>query len=504
MPNEALTSQLAEFDIWITPSLGEISDTDKFKDELSLVTLAFDTIGRATNNFDSIDRCQPRAIAETLSEILQPKSKDERERILFSLASALFAVTGKSDNNFKCQFPLFLRDEANWSSFPVPRRKNGQIEFRDAELPRTLTSERLMSIVSQINNASVEANLLNQFLAFVLRDQNAVNQFWALGHSYFALKEIGRAKDLLAPIVTFKVRGSVMASGGHEPERMLREVMDEWGLMPDVDFNTADVVVVDADRDPEAKTRAYDFVLPYRTSGWGDGWNNRLFIQCQFYAGDSGSVSHKNVDQTRSSRDSISRFVENPTFVEYVDGAGYFSSLNGDLKRLLSYQDTHGLVQIRSAPIRLRCYFQKIGFIPPIKIEESVALGMSDLSQLKNLMIEEGYSETEIDRAITRSIEAGHLAESGDGILISDRRKEIVRRYLLLNIAANNSSEVPSSRLAGKVLLPGYGAFYGISMDHLAKVSIGCCPIFRDSYASSSSFLSDLRWLSEKGYILGR
>lgn len=503
-PNEDLASQLSEFDIWITPSLGEISDTDKFKDELNLVAFAFDTIGHATNHFDSIDRCQPPKIAETLAEILHPKTKEERERILYSLASALFAVTGKSDNNFKCQFPLFLRDEVNWRSFPVPHHNNGQIEAKGTQLPRSLTSERLMTIISQIDDPAIEASLLNQFLAFLLRDQNAVNQFWALGHSYFALKEIGRAKDLLAQIVIFKVRGSVMASGGHEPERILRELLEEWGLTPEIDFNTADVVVVVADRDPEAKTRAYDFVLPFRTPGWTDGWNNRLFIQCQFYAGDSGSVSHKNVDQTRSSRDSIQQFVDNPTFVEYVDGAGYFSSLNGDLKRLLSYQDTHGLVQIRSAPVRLRCYFQKIGFIPPIKIEESIALGTLTLRKLKNLLKAEGYHKNEIDRAIHRSIEAGHVIESEDGILISDERKDVVRRYLLLNIAANNSSEVRSDRLAGKILLPGYGAFFGISMDQLADASIKCCPVFKDAYGKSPSFLADLRWLSEKGYILGR
>jgi len=157
-----------------------------------------------------------------------------------------------------------------------------------------------------------------------------------------------------------------MASGGHEPERMLRELLQEWGLKPDIDFNTSDVVIVDSNHDLDAKTRAYDFVIPYKTPGWSEGnWNNRLFIQCQFYAGDSGSVSHKNVDQTRNSRDSISRFVISPLFIEYVDGAGYFSALNGDLKRLLSYKDTHGLIQIKTAPIRLRCYFEKIGFIPP-------------------------------------------------------------------------------------------------------------------------------------------
>ena len=45
------------------------------------------------------------------------------------------------------------------------------------------------------------------------------------------------------------------------------------------------------------KSRAYDFVLPFKTAGWKPS----LFVQSQFYAGDSGSVSHKNVDQTSTS-----------------------------------------------------------------------------------------------------------------------------------------------------------------------------------------------------------
>ena len=50
----------------------------------------------------------------------------------------------------------------------------------------------------------------------------------------------------MAPIVIFKVRGSVVASGGHEPERILRELMTHWGMREGIDFNTADVVVLEA------------------------------------------------------------------------------------------------------------------------------------------------------------------------------------------------------------------------------------------------------------------
>jgi hypothetical protein len=79
----------------------------------------------------------------------------------------------------------------------------------------------------------------------------------------------------------------------------------------------------EAQSDGATKTRAYDFILPYKT----EGWEPKLFVQCQFYAGDSGSVSHKVVDQTRSSRPLTLVDYPNARFVEYLDGAGYYASL---------------------------------------------------------------------------------------------------------------------------------------------------------------------------------
>lgn len=55
-PNDFTQSQLEEFDVWITPSLGEIVDTDRFKEEMALVSDAFETLGRATSEFESEER----------------------------------------------------------------------------------------------------------------------------------------------------------------------------------------------------------------------------------------------------------------------------------------------------------------------------------------------------------------------------------------------------------------------------------------------------------------
>lgn len=493
--------ELAEFDIWITPSLGEIQDTDRFKDELELVSHAFEILRESTENFKSPSQCTPHRISETIVRQLSHVGKDKKERLLTALASILFLVTGKSDNNFKCQFPLYLRDVAKWDKLPCIRKRKGKIFIGDRSLPRTMKSEDYMLLISQIQDAAVASRLLERMLAFLLRDRKAVDQLWSIGYSYCALKSFGKSRDLLAPLVVFKVRGSVMASGGHEPEAILRTRLEEWGLQADVDFNLSDVVV-GARESNDAKTRAFDFVLPYRTSGWDGDWRRRLFIQCQFYAGDSGSVSHKNVDQTRSSRDLVRREIDDARFVEYVDGAGYFSSLNGDLRRLLSFEDTETFFQIRSAPIRLRRELQKLGFLTILDVEHAIAATCGD--DVPRVLEKWGFHRSDINRAIRNALDRKLITDGRGGKLeISAERRDISRRYALLDIVAIHGSKVDAESAAGKLLVPGYGPFYGIEMDKLAAVAIPEVPYFGPEINRSTVLLSDLRWLSENGFVLG-
>ena len=46
---------LLEFDDWVTPSLGEIKDTDKFTEELLAICKAIELVGFHTKNFESIE-----------------------------------------------------------------------------------------------------------------------------------------------------------------------------------------------------------------------------------------------------------------------------------------------------------------------------------------------------------------------------------------------------------------------------------------------------------------
>jgi hypothetical protein len=506
VPARDLHRDLKEFDIWITPSLGDITDTEMFRRELARITRIFEDLGQATSNFQDEKHCRPAAIAETFARLAKGRAEAERAEIFKSLASTLYLVTGKSDNNSKCQFPLFLRDEARWSTLPPMPRQRGRSAVEQSPLPRTIKSDDFMDLVAAMENAADESRLLEQFVAFLLKGDDAVRQFWSLGFSYFTLKHLGRGyeRNLLAPIVIFKVRGSVSASGGHKPEAILRGYLETWGLVAGKDFNLADVIV-DADgRARNAKTRAYDFVLPYRTPGWAPPYHRRIMLQSQFYAGDSGSVSHKNVDQTATSRDRVLQQFVDIRFVEYVDGAGYFSSLNSDLRRLLSMGTTHSFIQIRSAPIRLRREMQAIGFATPLEVEHALVRSSGKVADVRSAIAAQGYSHEEVRRAVDRAISEGVIVKQGTRLRLRDDRRAIVRQYLLLDVAAINGRDIQPGTAASpaSVLVPGYGAFHGMEMDELVNVAVSEAGSLRDDISHSQTFTADIKALSQRGHIM--
>ena len=180
---------------------------------------------------------------------------------------------------------------------------------------------------------------------------------------------MGNADALISSIVIFQSRGSITATQGHIPETILRKYMTEWGLSAGTDFNTQDVevgeILGDLPVDNKLKKRKYDFIVPFQSRRTGA----KVFIQSQFYAGDSGSVSHKVVDQTDSTREVTLQKYPDAVFIEYLDGAGYFSSLNGDLRKMLAKPTTKDFIQIRTAPLKLRRALQGILFLTPLEIE---------------------------------------------------------------------------------------------------------------------------------------
>src|SRR5262249_40533107 len=207
-------------------------------------------------------------------------------------------------------------------------------------------------------------------------------------------------------------------------------------------FNASDVKLNDELNIPEEtalegepgrreKTRAYDFALPYKVAGWP----KKILIQSQYYAGDSGSVSHKTVDQATASRqEARKKLATGGRFLEYLDAAGFFASLNPALRSPLDKPDTAGIVQIRSMPMRLRRELQLVGFLTPIEIEHAILIAGPNRKRVVALLATDGYAATEVERCIVGAVRRGFLAQPSKGQLgIDPARRELVRRYFVLD-----------------------------------------------------------------------
>lgn len=45
----SLSEKMSEFDIWVTPTLGEIRDTPQFRENLDTLKFGFDSLSQITN-----------------------------------------------------------------------------------------------------------------------------------------------------------------------------------------------------------------------------------------------------------------------------------------------------------------------------------------------------------------------------------------------------------------------------------------------------------------------
>ena len=313
-------------------------------------------------------------------------------------------------------------------------------------------------------------------------------------------------KYLLNSCTIFKVRGSVSASGGHITEDLLREKLTRIGLRPHSDFNVNDVTIGEEelveDGKRKKKTRAYDFILPYNIDGWKP--KPKLFIQSQFYAGDSGSVSHKVVDQTQSSRAFTLKKYPSARFLYFFVGAGYYASLRGDLAHMLSFENTASFFQVKSILIRLRRELQNIEFLTPIEFEHSILTSNDGLKRSVFSALEsDGYPIDEIKRIASVCVKLGYVIENEDKFEIAASRIEIARRLLILDVAANHSYKITDSQRNSMkyLLIPGYGANQAILESDLTHIA---CSICKQISITAPIFSGDIEWLLDEGVVKRR
>ncbi|MBA5603212.1 hypothetical protein H1224_19365 [Pectobacterium aroidearum] len=534
--NLEISEQLAEFDQWLTAKLDRIKDSDKFNSEINSLCECIQSISHYLDNFSNYQICSIdnlcNAVINTSNTLVTGESfiQDEQRVAEFyeSFFNLLFLTTGATDNNLKNHFLIKLKNNNIKPFIPKRGTQKKSIEFQLNRIPSTTKSDFIAKSLASCFVGSHDKYikmvktepffdleiylriLLKEYSNLILEDNEETLQFWAICRSYMELNklstELPLGKFLLNSCTIFKIRGSVSASGGHITEDILREKLTKMGLRPNSDFNVNDVTIgeeeIIEDGRRKNKTRAYDFILPYRIDGWEP--KPKLFIQSQFYAGDSGSISHKVVDQTQSSRSFTIKKYPSAKFVEYLDGAGYYASLRGDLSHMLSFDNTASFFQVKSILIRLRRELQNIYFLTPIEFEHSILTSDDGLKDVVfNTLETDGYPIQEINRIASVCIELGYVIENGDRIEIAPSRVDIARRLLILDIAANNAYKITDTQKDSLkyLLVPGYGANHAILESELTRLVCSTC---KQCSITAPIFSDDIEWLLDEGVFKRR
>lgn len=485
--------KLSEFDRWITPSLGDIKDSIEFRNILAALEDGFESLYNYTNGFSSLEMCSPCYIAEKIT--LSISQIDDIMSHLANVFNAILLSTGKTDNNLKCQYPIVLHHQ--YEGGEIPAYKNGKLI--QTKIPRDFSLDKVIKHFDSLSAyPDMLAPQLKSYLDLLLSDEQYVSQLYSLGISYHKLKENGQSLNLLASIAIFQSRGSITAKAGHEPERILRSYMADWGLKAGTDFNTDDIDVhkfLGIKKQKNEKSRKYDFIVPFHSKSEG----KKLFVQCQFYAGDSGSVSHKVVDQTDASRKQTLKLFPQAVFVEYLDGAGYFSSLNGDLKKMLAKKTTKSFIQVRTAPVKFRRELQEIEFLTPLEIEHAILAGNNNETALVEFLKEQGYEEGEISRCLDVCKQTNLLDFENDKYAIKEERRDIIIKYCLLDCIANYGHVANMKRERGVLYVPGFSNNWGMTQTELLGIFNKEFPLVE---LSAKDILEKIQWLMDKEFVI--
>lgn len=498
----SLDEKMSEFDMWVTPSLGEIRDTEQFKINLALLKTGFNYVFDITDGFASVECCSSSNMAKNVLSYIARMGQEEARQILESVCNVLLLATGKTDNNLKCQYPLMLRNILGISTYP---QRSGGGQWKSKALPRTLKMADVTKIIVSLSEKDDYQHLFaTSYFQLIISDEDYAKQLWCLGNAFAIQKKTGSEDSLLGSIVVFQSRGSITATQGHIPETILRTYMSDWGLSAGEDFNTQDVEIGDflgsISVDSQIKKRKYDFIIPFQSRINGA----KIFVQSQFYAGDSGSVSHKVVDQTDSTREVTLRKFPEAVFVEYLDGAGYFSSLNGDLRRMLAKETTKDFIQIRTAPLKLRRELQSIHFLTTLEIEHAILQTDGTLNSVSLLLTKDGYTEQEVEFAIKNAVARGDIVKQDSMLIICEKRLEIVRQYFLLDIIANFGEPVPAEHGSGFLFVAGYKTLWGMPQNRVISTALEKCPLLNTLWTSMETPFNDLQWLMDKGFVILR
>jgi hypothetical protein len=186
-------------------------------------------------------------------------------------------------------------------------------------------------------------------------------------------------------------------------------------------------------------------------------------------------------------------------FVEYLDGAGYFSSLNGDLKKMLAKKTTKAFIQVKTAPVKFRRELQEIDFLTPLEIEHAILSGNKTEAELVDSLLSQGYDKEEIFRSLDACKEANLLDINNDNYAIQEKRRDIIIKYCLLDCVANFGHSINVSKEKGILYVPGFSDSWGMSQTSLLEAFNREFP---DIELSARDILEKIEWLIENEFVI--
>lgn len=199
----------------------------------------------------------------------------------------------------------------------------------------------------------------------------------------------------------------------------------------------------------------------------------------------------------------MKQHASDPLFIEYVDGAGYYGSLNGDLKKLLYMPDTANFFQYRTSPIKLRQLLQSTGFLTPLELAHALSLSNMNSQMAIGQLEKEGCTLAEIKRVIEKSETMGLICISQAGVYFDPAFRITARRYMLLDGIANQATLVSQQTIQPIVILiPGYESQYGLSLSEIGTTVIPTLGYFANDWVDPAVLLSDIDFLASKKWIV--
>lgn len=78
-----LEEKMSEFDLWITPTLGEIRDTAQFLVNLTALKRGFDYLDSITNHFNSYVDCFAANLPRGFLELIDAKTSEEAKEMAY-------------------------------------------------------------------------------------------------------------------------------------------------------------------------------------------------------------------------------------------------------------------------------------------------------------------------------------------------------------------------------------------------------------------------------------